>query len=60
MTKEPRKQREEERLSIIGELGELDRHGVWTDEQSKNEGYSNMTLREARKKRTELLDPKNH
>lgn len=60
MAQQQKQQREVERCSIIAELGQLDRHGVWTDEQSKNEGYPNMTLREARKKRADMLDPKNH
>ncbi|MFC4306408.1 hypothetical protein [Cohnella boryungensis] len=55
-----KQQREEERQAIISQLQKLDRHGVWTDEQSKNEGYPRMTLREARKKLEEMLDPKNH
>lgn len=59
MTQQQKQQREEERLSIIVQLQKLDRHGVWTDEQSKGEGYPPMTLREARKRLAYMQDPKN-
>ncbi|MCY9668714.1 hypothetical protein M5X11_27965 [Paenibacillus alginolyticus] len=55
-----KQEREEERQSLIAQLQKLDRHGVWTDQQSKNEGYPNLTLREARAKLAEMMDPKNH
>lgn len=53
-------EKEEERRAIIAKLQKLDRHGVWTDEQSKNEGYPPLTLREARKKWAERTDTKVH
>mgnify|MGYP000654585456 CR=1 FL=1 len=56
MTKQ---QREVERQAIIAQLQQLDRHGVWSDQQSKMEGYPSMTLREARVKLAEISDPKN-
>ena len=56
MTKQ---QREVERQAIITKLQQMDRHGVWTDQQSKMEGYPSMTLREAREKLAEMSEPKN-
>ncbi|HUC91933.1 MAG TPA: hypothetical protein VMS09_07885 [Paenibacillus sp.] len=54
-----KQQREEERQALLAQLQQLDRHGVWTDEKSKNEGYPRLTLREARAKWAEMSDPKN-
>jgi hypothetical protein len=50
---------EEERQVLLAQLQQLDRHGVWTDENSKNEGYPPLTLREARAKWAAMSDPKN-
>lgn len=54
-----KQQREVERQAIISQLQKMDRHGVWSDQESKNEGYPAMTLREARAKLVEMSDPKN-
>lgn len=56
MTKQ---QREVERQAMIAQLQQMDRNGVWSDQQSKMEGYPPMTLREARAKLAEMSDPKN-
>jgi hypothetical protein len=58
-TQEQKQKREAERLSILAQLQNLDRHGVWTDEQSKGEGFPTLTLRAAREKLAYMLDPKN-
>lgn len=51
--------REEERQAMIAQLQQMDRHGVWSDQQSKNEGYPSMTWGEARAKLAEMSDPEN-
>lgn len=51
--------KEEERQELMAKLQEMDRYGVWTDENSKYEEYPPLTLREARAKWAELSDPKN-
>ncbi|MFC0213822.1 hypothetical protein ACFFK0_15435 [Paenibacillus chartarius] len=50
---------EEERQAILARLQQLDRHGVWTDEKSRMEGYPPLTLHEARAKWAAMSDPKN-
>jgi len=50
---------EEERQELMSRLQQWDRHGVWTDEKSKTEGYQPLTLREARAKWAEISDPRN-
>lgn len=54
-----KEQRDKERQAIITQLQQMDRHGVWSDQQSKNEGYPPMTLREARAKLAYMSDPEN-
>jgi hypothetical protein len=41
---------EARRIAAINELQIMDRNGVWTDEQSRLEGFPSLTLEEAEAK----------